>query len=262
MKPSSIFDLTGKVALVTGGAGHSGAAYSQALAEQGAKVIMASPNVKKCQKLAAELGPLPEGVELDLDEHDAVVGLVDNIVRQHGSLDVLVNNGYKGSYAGIESARPEEFATCFNRGLTSYFLAARQAVRHMKEKDGGSIINIASMYGIVGGYPGVYEGLPRSSPPHYHAMKGAVISMTRQLAVNWAPFNIRVNSISPGPFPAETADPSAEEKEFHSRLRERVPLGRMGKPHELKGAMVLLASNAGSYITGHNLVVDGGWTAW
>jgi NAD(P)-dependent dehydrogenase (short-subunit alcohol dehydrogenase family) len=262
MKPNLIFDLTGKVALVTGGAGHSGAAYSQALAEHGARVIVASPNLKKCQKFAAELGPPHEGAVLDLDDHSAVIGLVDDIVRRHGSLDVLVNNGYKGSYAGIGSVTPEEFATCFSRGLTSYFLAARQAVRHMKEGDGGSIINIASMYGMVGGYPTVYEGLSRSSPPHYHAMKGAIISLTRQLAVNWASYNIRVNSISPGPFPLENANLSAKEKEFHRRLCERVPLGRIGKPHELKGAVVLLASHAGSYITGHNLVVDGGWTAW
>jgi gluconate 5-dehydrogenase len=262
MKPNAIFDLTGKVALVTGGAGHSGAAYSQALAEHGARVIVASPNLKKCQKFAAELGRSHEGVALNLDDHPAVIALVDDIVRRHGSLDILVNNGYKGSYAGIETATPEDFATCFSRGLTSYFLAARRAVQYMKERGGGSIINIASMYGIVGGYPAVYQGLDRASPPHYHAMKGAIISLTKQLAVNWAPWNVRVNAISPGPFPHENANPSAEEKESHRRLCERVPLGRIGRPPELKGAVVLLASQAGSYITGHNLVVDGGWTAW
>jgi len=118
------------------------------------------------------------------------------------------------------------------------------------------------MYGMVGGYPAVYEGLPRASPPHYHALKGAVISLTKQLAVNWARHNIRVNCISPGPFPHESLNPSADEKESHRRLCERVPLGRIGRPSELKGALLLLASGAGSYITGHNLVVDGGWTAW
>jgi NAD(P)-dependent dehydrogenase (short-subunit alcohol dehydrogenase family) len=258
----SIFDLTGKVALVTGGAGHSGAAYSEALAAHGARVIVASPNVEKCRKLAEKLGPSHGAVELNLDDHEAIVRTIDGIVGSYGSLDILVNNGYRASYAGIDTATSEDFATCFNRGLTSYFIAARQAMKHMKERQGGSIINIASMYGVVGGYPAVYEGLSRGSPPHYHAMKGAVICLTKQLAVNWARHNIRVNSISPGPFPHENPNPSAEEKESHRRLCERVPLGRIGRPHELQGAVVLLASDAGSYITGHSLVVDGGWTAW
>ena len=262
MEPNSIFDLAGKVALVTGGAGHSGAAYSEALAEHGATVIVASPNLDKCQKFAARLGPKHTAAELNLDDHHAIVRLIDDIVKTHDSLDILVNNGYRASYAGIEDVTSEDFATSFTRGLTSYFVAARQAARHMKERGGGSIINIASMYGIVGGYPAVYEGLPRASPPHYHALKGGVISLTKQLSVNWARHNIRVNCISPGPFPHKNLNPSKEEIESHRRLCERVPLGRIGKPPELKGALLLLASNAGSYITGHNLVVDGGWTTW
>src|SRR5438552_274637 len=153
MKPNSIFDLTGKVALVTGGAGHSGTAYSEALADYGAKVIVASPNFDKCQKFAARLGMKHEAAELNLDDHNAIVRLIDDIIKKHNSLDILVNNGYRASYAGIEEVTSEDFATSFTRGLTSYFVASRQAARHMKERGGGSIINIASMYGIVGGYP-------------------------------------------------------------------------------------------------------------
>jgi gluconate 5-dehydrogenase len=258
----SLFDLSGKVALVTGGAGHSGAAYSEVLAQHGARVVIASPNLQKCQQFAAKLGSIHEAAELDLDDHEAIICLIDDIVHRHNSLDILVNNGYRASYAGIEAATSQDFATCFSRGLTSYFIAARQAAGHMRKRGGGSIINIASMYGIVGGYPAVYEGMRRASPPHYHALKGGVISLTKQLAVNWAAHTVRVNCISPGPFPHKNPEPTAEELETHRRLCERVPMGRIGRPEELQGALLLLASPAGSYITGHNLVVDGGWTAW
>ena len=116
---------------------------------------------------------------------------------------------------------------------------------------------IGSMYGVVGSYPDVYQDLAAASPAAYHALKGGVVQLTRHLAVYWAHDNVRVNCLSPGPFPADGAEPQLIE-----RLNAKVPLGRMGRPHELKGALLLLASDAGSYITGHNLLVDGGWTAW
>jgi NAD(P)-dependent dehydrogenase (short-subunit alcohol dehydrogenase family) len=113
------------------------------------------------------------------------------------------------------------------------------------------------MYGVVGSYPEAYDGVCNASPVAYHALKGGVIHMTRHLAVYWAKDNVRVNCLSPGPFPNENAP-----AEMVERLCEKSPTGRMGNPHELKGAMLLLASNAGSYITGQNILVDGGWTAW
>lgn len=124
----------------------------------------------------------------------------------------------------------------------------------------GSIINIASMYGVVASYPDAYDELPVNSPPDYHALKGSLVHLTRHLAVYWAKYNIRVNAISPGPFPKPQVRQNIAG--FIPRLEEKVPLGRMGNPEELKGAVILLASDAGSYITGQNLLIDGGWTAW
>jgi gluconate 5-dehydrogenase len=120
-----------------------------------------------------------------------------------------------------------------------------------------SIILLGSMYGLVGSYPDAYEGVSPASPAAYHALKGGIVHLARHLAVYWAKDRVRVNCLSPGPFPSENAP-----RELVARLEQKSPLARMGQPHELKGAIVFLASDASSYVTGHNLVVDGGWTAW
>jgi NAD(P)-dependent dehydrogenase (short-subunit alcohol dehydrogenase family) len=116
---------------------------------------------------------------------------------------------------------------------------------------------LGSMYGVVGSYPDVYEDLGTASPAAYHALKGGIVHLTRHLAVYWAKDRVRVNCLSPGPFPSSAANPQVVD-----RLKNKSPMGRMGEPWELKGAVLLLASNAGNYITGQNLIVDGGWTAW
>jgi gluconate 5-dehydrogenase len=140
---------------------------------------------------------------------------------------------------------------------TGYFELARLLRNHVVErKISASIIMLGSMYGIVGSYPDAYAGM-MASPVAYHALKGGILQMTRHLAVYWATDRVRVNSLSPGPFPAPTV--SAEMVE---RLCSKSPMQRMGKPYELKGALVFLASDASSYMTGQNLVIDGGWTSW
>ena len=125
------------------------------------------------------------------------------------------------------------------------------------KKKGASIIMLGSMYGQIGSYPEAYEGICSASPAAYQALKGGIIQLTRHLAVYWAKDSVRVNCLSPGPFPSDET-PEA----LISRLEARSPMGRMGKPHELKGAVVFLAGDASSYMTGQNLVIDGGWTAW
>ena len=140
-------------------------------------------------------------------------------------------------------------------------MLAREVVDHLRLRDApGSIINIASMYGVVASYPDAYIDLPINSPPVYHGLKGGLIHLTRHLAAYWAQYGVRVNAISPGPFPAPRVTNALPE--FISRLEKRTPMGRMGQPEELKGLVVLLASDAGTYITGQNILVDGGWTAW
>ena len=178
-----------------------------------------------------------------------------------GQIDILINNAYGGTAPDIDEATAEDFNQAYHVGVTSYFLLARDVAKHLQQRQmAGSIINIASMYGVVASYPSAYENLPINSPPNYHALKGGVVHLTRHLAAYWAQDNIRVNAISPGPFPKPTV--SQQLPGFIAKLEEKVPLGRMGRPEELKGAVVLLASEAGSYITGQNLIVDGGWTAW
>jgi gluconate 5-dehydrogenase len=255
-----LFDLSGKVAIVTGGAGYLGAAMSEALADAGARVVVASRDLAKCEGLAKTMGAYHLGLAYDQEKPESIAALVDQTIERLGRIDVLVNNAYRGPLPSIDTATPEDFARALNTGVTGYFLLAREAARHMRAVGGGSIINIASMYGVVGSYPEVYVGTKTLSPPNYHAVKGAVVHLTRHLAVYWAKDGIRVNAISPGPFPHDTT--RQEMPEFIRRLETKVPMGRMGEPWELKGAVALLASRAGSYITGQNIMVDGGWTAW
>lgn len=258
-KMAELFDLTGRVALVTGGAGWLGRAMSNGLAEAGAQVAIASRNLEACEKAASEIGRGAKAYHLDCADPQSIEQLFQAIDSDCGPVKVLVNNSYGGPVPRIPEATPDDFTRSLNVGVTAYFLAAREAHRRMKANGGGSIINIASMYGMVSSYPHVYEGLPFSSPPNYHAVKGAVIHLTRHLAAYFAADGVRVNAISPGPFPRSDTQ---QDEEFMRRLSSKVPLGRIGQRHEVKGAAVFLASDASSYITGHNLVVDGGWTVW
>ncbi len=254
-----LFSLEGKVALVTGGAGYLGLAMSEALAELGARVAIASRNVQRCQEAAARLGPEHLALRLDIASADSIRAVVREVIERTGRLDVLVNNAYSGPVRPIEEADEHDFEVSLRNGVTAYYVAAKAAWQFMRNHGGGSIINIASMYGMVGSYPDAYEA-GGCSPPNYHAAKGAVIHLTRHLAVYWAKDNVRVNCISPGPFPHPSTQ--RELSEMVERLKTKSPMGRMGERWEVKGAVALLASDAGSYITGHNLVVDGGWTAW
>ena len=257
-----LFSLQGKVAVITGACGWLGSAMSRALAEVGAQVVVTSRDEEQAVEFAASL---PGGGHLGLGfsqaDADTIPGFVADVVERMGKIDVLVNNAYGGTAPDIDSATAEDFNQTYHVGVTTYFLLARDVMLHLREQQRpGSIINIASMYGVVASYPSAYEGLSANSPPNYHALKGGVVHLTRHLAAYWAQYNIRVNAIAPGPFPKPAVSEGVEG--FIPRLEEKVPLGRMGRPEELKGAVVLLASDAGSYITGQNLLVDGGWTAW
>ncbi|MFN8488177.1 MAG: SDR family oxidoreductase [Caldilineaceae bacterium] len=257
-----LFNLQGKVAVLTGAAGWLGSAMSRALAEAGATLVVTSREADKSEAFAATLpGSGHIGLGFDQGDTDSIPGFVQQVLEKMGQIDILVNNAYGGSAASIDNATAEDFDRAYHTGVTAYFLLAREVAHHLRSRKApGSIINIASMYGVVASYPDAYTDLPVNSPPNYHGLKGGLVHLTRHLAVYWAKDNIRVNSISPGPFP--TAKTQSALPEFIGRLEQKVPMGRMGRPAELKGLVVLLASEAGSYITGQNILVDGGWTAW
>jgi NAD(P)-dependent dehydrogenase (short-subunit alcohol dehydrogenase family) len=174
-----------------------------------------------------------------------------------GRIDVLLNNGHEPLAADWTSVTAEQF-TRHLANATGYFELARLVRNHaVANHQPASIILLGSMYGVVGSYPDAYEGVCPASPVAYHTLKGGIVHLTRHLAVYWAANQVRVNCLSPGPFPRDTAP-----AEMVERLKAKSPMKRMGQPHELKGAIVFLASAASSYVTGQNLLVDGGWTAW
>ncbi len=256
-----LFDLTGRVALITGGTGHLGTALARALAEAGASVVISSRDPARAQTAAADLPPIRDGrhhgVGLDHMDPAALERGFHDALALTGRLDVLVNNGHEGLANDWTDVTAEQFTRQL-ANATGYFLLARLVRQHAVSRGGpASIILIGSMYGQVGSYPDAYEGICAASPVAYHTLKGGLIHMTRHLAVYWAKDRVRVNCLSPGPFPGPQAPAAMVE-----RLCTRNPMHRMGRPDELKGAIVFLASDASSYMTGQNLVIDGGWTAW
>jgi NAD(P)-dependent dehydrogenase (short-subunit alcohol dehydrogenase family) len=257
-----LFSLRGRVAIVTGACGWLGSAMSRALAEAGATMVVTSRDAGQAARFAATLpGEGHVGLGFEQGDTDTIPGFVADVLARLGRIDVLINNAYGTTAPDIDNATAEDFDRAYHVGVTAYFLLAREVMFHLRErKSPGSIVNIASMYGVVASYPSAYEDLPVNSPPNYHGLKGGLVQLTRHLAAYWAQHNIRVNAISPGPFPKP--ETGTQMPEFIERLEQKVPLGRMGRPEELKGAVLLLASDAGSYITGQNLLVDGGWTAW
>jgi gluconate 5-dehydrogenase len=235
---------------------------SRALAEAGASVVVASRSAAKAWEAAAQLPCQGKnarhcGVALDHLLLDELHRQFATAVELAGKIDILVNNGHESVANDWISVTPEQF----NRQLanaTGYFELARLTRQHaVGRQSSASIIMLGSMYGVVGSYPDAYEGVCSASPVAYHALKGGIVQMTRHLAVSWARDRVRVNCLSPGPFPGASAS-----AELVARLESKLPMQRMGRPHELKGAIVFLASDASSFMTGQNLLIDGGWTAW
>ncbi|MBI1299795.1 SDR family oxidoreductase [bacterium] len=269
-----LFDLTGRVAIVTGGAGLLGKQFSQALVEAGASVVIASRTLETCSVWAEELTVYARALDiwqdrssttvalplsLDVTQPESARTLVQSTLDHFGRLDILVNNAYsRGVPAPPEELTPESWQTWIDAGLSGLFYCAQAAAIPMLAQGSGSIINIASMYGVVGVDVRIYpSGMPVNASAAYGAVKGGVINLTRSLAVVWAAQGVRVNCISPGGFPGTHIN-----GEFAENFIESVPLQRMGNRNDLKGAVVFLASDAGAYVIGHNLLVDGGWTAW
>jgi NAD(P)-dependent dehydrogenase (short-subunit alcohol dehydrogenase family) len=260
----SLFDLKGKVAVVTGGAGWLGTAISEALSELGAFVVIASRNPCKTEELVTRLNQAADEVrvrhvQLDITQEDSIKRCFAEVISTRLRIDVLVNNSYSGTVASLVDTTLERWRNNVDTGLTGSFMCLQEAVPLMKAQGGGSVINIASMYGMVSPDPRIYADTPFQSSPAYAAAKAGLLQLTRYAACELAEDNIRVNAISPGPFPSTETQKNIK---FIKSLSAKNPMGRIGKPYELKGAVAFLASNASSFVTGQNIAVDGGWTAW
>lgn len=266
---SDLYDLNGKVGLVTGGARRLGRDEAEALAEAGADVAITSRNMEMADKTAAEIaqatGRTVRAYHMELTDEQEVIGVFEKVIADFGKLDILVNNaGNPINSAPPEARKLEDWDYTFAVNSTGVFLCTREAAKHMMARKSGVIINIASESGIIGKDRRQYEGLNMTGVPiDYSAAKGAVVNMTRDWACYLGPYGIRVNAISPAGFKdVGTAQETAPE-EFWRRYTYGMPLGRAGEyGKDMKGPVVFLASEASSWITGHNLVMDGGYTAW
>lgn len=259
----NIFSLEGKVAIVTGGDGHLGTAMSEALAEAGANVVIASRNASACTKLAyrlsSEYGIYAVGIALDIRSVDSIKACMERANQEMGAIDIVVNNAAFGKQGKLESIPECDWLEGINGTINSVFRCTQAVLPYMIFRKCGVVINISSMYGLVSPDPRIYGNSGYDNPPNYGVGKAAIIQLTRFAACHLAGKGVRVNAISPGVFP----NPKVQEnQEFVSQLVNKVPLGRIGQPSDLKGVVVFLASDASSYITGQNIVVDGGWTAW
>jgi NAD(P)-dependent dehydrogenase (short-subunit alcohol dehydrogenase family) len=266
--PLAVFRLDGRVAFLSGASGHLGRPMAKALGSAGAHVILNGRTQETLEAFAAELksGGLSASVAcFDVTDESAVRRQIGLIGEQYGRLDVLVNNASAGRPGTIESATAADFEQLYRVNVIAAFQLLQAAIPLLKEagsrrESSASVINIASMYGSVSPDPSIYGASGANSPPYYGPAKAGLIQLTRYAACHLATQAIRVNCISPGPFPS--AKFLERDAGFQDRLKARNPMHRTGEPAELHGPLLFLASDASSYVTGINLAVDGGWTAW
>lgn len=259
-----MLDLTGKVIVLTGGAGILGTRISHALVSQGAQVAIADRAGDKAQATAAALGQRARGFEVDVTRRASLEALRQAVEGAFGAVDVLVNNVAAKSanfFEPFETFPLDDWDEVMNINTTGVMQSCQVFGAGMAERGAGSIVTTLSIYGITGCdqriYQGsMYEGRPINTPAVYAASKAALLGLTRYLATYWGHRGVRVNAITPG------GVFSGQNDEFVSRYSARVPLGRMAQQDEMSGAIAFLASDEASYVTGHNLVVDGGLTAW
>jgi NAD(P)-dependent dehydrogenase (short-subunit alcohol dehydrogenase family) len=252
-----LFSLEGEVAFITGGGGAVGAATARALANAGATVVLADKAMDAAVRVAAAVegqGGNALAVELDVTREDAVQAAVDQATATFGKVDILVNNAGINIRKAPEELTPEEWRTVLDVNLTGYFLCARAVGRGMLERRSGRIINVASIMG--------FRGSPITPNLVYNTSKGAVVNFTRTLAGEWAPRGIRVNGIAPTYLLTPLTQSVLSDPHIHHKIAERTPMGAVGVPEDLEGAMLYLASHASNLVTGHILAVDGGWLAW
>ena len=262
MHGKTMFSLEGKVALVTGGRGLYGSVISEGLAEAGAHVIIASRSKDGCDALAKKLRSAAnsaEGAALDLGDDASINSLADFILKKFGFIDILVNNAVtREHYSVLENAERAELLRSMELNLAGTVMLTKALIPAMKERGGGSIINIGSIHSVMGPHFPYYEE-GQTSPIGYTMEKWGMVGFTKWLAACYGKCGIRANCLSPGGY-----DPELEQTrpQFFGRYAEHTPLGRWPDRDDIKGPVVFLASEASRYVTGINLLMDGGFTVW
>lgn len=262
------FNVKSKVIVITGALGLLGSTYADGFSREGANVVIVDLDGELCHQRAEEIaekyGTEPLGIGCDIVNREEVERMIKQVVSRYGCIDVLINNAAtktENFFEPFEEYPIEDWEKVMRVNVTGMFLCSQAVAREMEKKRSGSIINIASIYGVVAPdqriyQDAIYQGKEINTPLVYATSKGAVISFTRYLAAYLAKYGIRVNTVTPG------GVYSGQNETFVARYSQRCPLGRMATPEEIFNTVYFLASNASSYITGHNLIVDGGWTIW
>jgi NAD(P)-dependent dehydrogenase (short-subunit alcohol dehydrogenase family) len=267
----SSYSLNGSVGIITGGTGILGRRYAEALNREGVHVIIADQDERACEILAGELAALTDveclGLGMDVSDPQSVAAGVAKVIEQFGRIDLLLNNAAtKGDdlhalFQPTVNYDLEVWRRIMAVNIDGQFLMAQAVGRHMLTAGSGSIINVSSIYGCVGPDQRIYEGAEYlgtqiNTPLVYSVSKAAVHGLTRHLATEWGGSGVRVNTLTPG------GVESGQNDVFVARYSSRTPLGRMARGEEMTGAVLFLSSDASSYVTGQNIIVDGGWTAW
>jgi NAD(P)-dependent dehydrogenase (short-subunit alcohol dehydrogenase family) len=251
------FSLAGQTGIVTGGGQGLGKVFCQAFAEAGANIVVAEANAATGQAMAEEIRAMGRKalyVQTDVRDPASVKAMVEQAIAQFGAVDFLMNNAGITRWAAAESTSIEDWRNVMDVNLNGVFYCCQAVAKHMIERRRGNIINIASMSGFI-----VNRPQPQAS---YNTSKAAVIHLTRSLATEWAPHNIRVNAICPGYMGTAMAKPFFDDPQYGGVWMNLIPMQRPGEPEELGPLAVFLASEASSYMTGSAVVIDGGYTAW
>jgi len=259
-KMKDIFSIEGKVIVITGATGYLGSKMVEMLSQKGATVIVLSRDIAKAEKLCSQLKiPIKQAFEINISDKNSIFKTIKEIHQRFVKIDILVNNAYFGVTKLFNQYNEEDWKESFEGIVVSVDMMTQAVIPYMKENSKSRIINISSMYGIVSPNPDVYSTEEMINPLSYGVAKAGVIQYTKYSAMMLAKNNITVNTVSYGPFPNIN---TVKDKTFLNKLAKKTFLNRIGNPEEVVSAIYFLSLDESSYITGQNIIVDGGWTSW